>query len=127
MLAAGAEIGQGKVLDSFHISGCGNGLINWFTSAVHFCHGNGKSDHEILIPRAAPHNDDPKGIEELSPGLPDSERATPGGQSIQPITFARSAASKASISHLLILSTTDHVTNESQGRVKCIRLTGHIR
>ena len=53
----------------------------------------------IRIPRLARQSGDTKGVEALSPGLPDSERATPGRKAVPPIIFARSAASKASISH----------------------------
>jgi len=38
---------------------------------------------------------DTNGVEEPSPGLPDFKRATPGGPSLHPITFARSAASQS--------------------------------
>jgi hypothetical protein len=55
------------------------------------------SNHEF-IPRVARHNGDTKGIEDISPGLPESARATLGSGFIQRITFARSAASEASIS-----------------------------
>ena len=51
----------------------------------------------IPSPRKAQHNDDTEGVEAISPGLPDSERATLGKNPNQQITFARSAASEASI------------------------------
>jgi hypothetical protein len=56
-----------------------------------------KQAMEFLV-EPDPFTGDTKGVEALSPGLPDSERATPGTKAIQPITFARSAASEASIS-----------------------------
>lgn len=46
----------------------------------------------------ARHIDDTEGVEAFSLGLPESSRATPGSKSHSPITFARSAASAASIS-----------------------------
>jgi hypothetical protein len=57
-----------------------------------------KSNYQFQIPRQARHPDDTEGVAEISPGLPESARATPGLQSLQPIAFARSAASEASIS-----------------------------
>jgi len=55
---------------------------------------------DLYIPRSTRHSDDAEGVEEISPGLPDAERATPGIGITRFITFARSAASKASISGL---------------------------
>ena len=36
------------------------------------------------LSRVAPHSGDPKGVEDISPGLPDSERATPGANPFNP-------------------------------------------
>ncbi len=57
-----------------------------------------KKNNQDIFPHAARQNDDTKGVEDISPGLPESARATPGFGSIESITFARSAASGASIS-----------------------------
>ena len=57
-----------------------------------------KNTNREIFPRAARHNDDTKGVEDISPGLLESARATPGFGSIHSITFARRAASEASIS-----------------------------
>jgi hypothetical protein len=51
-----------------------------------------------LIPRKTRQNDNTKGVESLSPRLPESARATLGAKATQPTHFARSAASEASIS-----------------------------
>ena len=63
-----------------------------------------------LVPRTARLYDDTKGIEAISPGLPESARATPGPKAIQPITFARSAASEASIFPLASAWSANYIT-----------------
>jgi len=72
------------------------------------------------LSRAARHYDDTEGVEEISPGLPESSRATPGTRPIQPIHFARSAASAASISDLRHRSIVDiyGIKRPSQWRAK---------
>ena len=50
------------------------------------------------ISRKARHSNDTNGVEQYSPGLAESSRPTPGFNPIESVTFARSAASEASIS-----------------------------
>jgi hypothetical protein len=51
----------------------------------------------VLKSAAGALSGDAEGVEEISPGLPDSERATPGLRPLNRIHFARSGASQASI------------------------------
>jgi len=56
-------------------------------------------NQKIFVPRIARQRDDTEGVEDISPGLPDSVRATPGSNPFKP-SFSREARrAKASIFH----------------------------
>src|SRR3569833_350637 len=56
-----------------------------------------QSFNRDFIPRVARHTHDAEGVEDISPGLPESARATLGQDVFRLTHFARSAASAASI------------------------------